>query len=109
MRLAAFPDFPHQEFPLCCSPPMHHRFLLVGALALAGVTHVRAQTAPAATPSLDVHATAVPPKIDGVLSPGEWNGAAHSDALRMVEPTEGGVPTERTEFWVTYDADNFYV
>ena len=53
--------------------------------------------------------TLTPPKIDGVLSPGEWDGAAHSDALTMVEPIEGGVPTERTEFWVTYDPDTIYV
>lgn len=62
-----------------------------------------------AAPSLDVHPIPTPPVIDGVLRPGEWDAAAHSDALRMVEPTEGGVPTERTEFWVTFDADNLYV
>jgi hypothetical protein len=62
-----------------------------------------------AAPSLDVHPAAKPPVIDGVLRPGEWDAAAHTDALRMVEPVEGSVPTERTEFWVTFDADNLYV
>jgi len=62
-----------------------------------------------AAPSLDVHATATPPKIDGVIGEAEWAGAAHSDAFRMVEPTEGAEVTERTEFWVTFDADNLYV
>jgi hypothetical protein len=88
---------------------MHHRFLLVAALALTSPAIAPAQVAPTATPSLDLRPTTVPPKIDGLLTPGEWDGAAHSDNLRMVEPTEGGEPTERTEFWVTYDADNFYV
>ncbi len=81
---------------------------LAAAIVLMAATALAAPAAPAA-PSLDVHATATPPRIDGVLSPGEWDTAAHSDALTMVEPTEGGIPTERTEFWVTYDADNIYV
>ncbi len=87
---------------------MPHRPLLVAALALLGAPLVFSQSN-STVPSLNVHATTTPPKIDGVLSPGEWDGAAHSDAFHMVEPTEGGTPTERTEFWVTYDADTLYV
>ena len=60
-------------------------------------------------PSLDVRATTTPPAIDGVLAPGEWDAAAHSDVFRQVEPVENGDVTERTEFWVTYDKDYFYV
>jgi hypothetical protein len=85
------------------------RYFLMAALALAGAAAAWAQVAPRTTPSLDIHATMHPPKIDGVLSPGEWEGATHSDDFKMVEPVEGGVPTERTEMWVTYDADTFYV
>ncbi len=59
-------------------------------------------------PSLVVRPTATPPKIDGVLDDPVWRDAAHSDAFRQVEPAENGEPTERTEFWVTYDADNIY-
>ena len=66
-------------------------------------------TALAAAPSLDIHPTTTPPKIDGILSPGEWTGAAHSDVFRQVIPLENAAPTERTEFWVTYDADTIYV
>ncbi len=96
---------------------MHHRPHLVAALALLAALSSPApakEDAPApqqaaATPFLDVHPIATPPKIDGVISPGEWDGAAHSDALTMVEPIEGGVPTERTEFWVTYDPDTIYI
>jgi len=87
---------------------MPHRPLLVAALAMLAASLAFSQSSGPA-PSLDVHPTATPPKIDGILSPGEWDAAAHSDALRMVEPVEGGTPTERTEFWVTYDADYIYV
>ena len=76
---------------------------LAAAIALLAVTVL------SAAPALDVRPTKTPPKIDGVLSPGEWDDAAHTDALTMVEPIEGGVPTERTEFWVTYDPDTIYV
>lgn len=61
------------------------------------------------TTSLDVHATLAPPKIDGVISPGEWAAAAHSDAFRQIEPRENVPPVERTEFWVTYDSDFVYI
>jgi len=60
-------------------------------------------------PSLAVHATGTPPKIDGIISPGEWNESAHSDAFRQVEPVEGGPVKERTEFWISYDKDYLYV
>jgi hypothetical protein len=66
-------------------------------------------TARDGAPALEVQPAAPPPKIDGVLSPGEWEGAAHSDAFRQVAPLENVEPTERTEFWVTHDADHVYV
>ncbi|MDI1319075.1 MAG: DUF5916 domain-containing protein [bacterium] len=77
--------------------------LLAAAIVVLAATTLRA------APSLEVHPTTTPPKIDGVISEGEWGGAAHSGAFTMVEPTEGGAVTERTEFWVTYDADTVYV
>jgi hypothetical protein len=66
-------------------------------------------TVRAATPTLDVTPTATPPKIDGVLDDAAWRSAAHSDTFRQVFPTENVAPTERTEIWVTYDADSVYV
>ncbi|MSU46488.1 MAG: hypothetical protein EXS42_05055 [Lacunisphaera sp.] len=62
-----------------------------------------------AVPSLEVRPTPTPPVIDGVINPAEWTGAAHSDAFRQVTPLENAAPTERTELWLTYDADNIYV
>lgn len=77
------------------------------SLMVAGVW--LAATALVAAPSLDVRPSAAPPKIDGVLRPGEWDSAAHSDAFRQITPLENAAPTERTEFWVTFDADTIYV
>lgn len=58
---------------------------------------------------LAVTPTATPPAIDGVIHADEWRGAAHSDAFRQIYPGEGAPPSERTEFWVTYDSDHLYV
>jgi len=78
----------------------HFFFLFLAGTGLAALR---------AAPALDVRATTTPPVIDGVISPGEWDAAAHSDAFRQVYPAENAAPTERTEFWITYDADNVYV
>lgn len=66
-------------------------------------------TALSAAPSLDVRPTLTPPKIDGVLDDAAWRDAAHSDAFRQIIPLENAAPTERTEFWITYDRENIYV
>lgn len=63
----------------------------------------------AAAPLLEVRPTSTPPVIDGVLQPGEWSGAAHTDAFRQIIPVEDVDPTERTEFWVTFDANYLYI
>jgi len=63
----------------------------------------------AAAPSLDVRPTAIPPVIDGRLDDPAWRTAAYSDALRQLAPLEDAPPTERTEFWVTFDSDFIYV
>lgn len=63
----------------------------------------------AAAPVLEVSPTSAPPVIDGVIDDAAWAAAAHSDAFRQVSPLENVDPTERTEFWVTYDSDHLYV
>jgi len=62
-----------------------------------------------AAPVLEVRPTATPPVIDGVLDDPAWQHAAGSDAFQEVYPGEGIAPSERTEFWVTYDADHVFV
>ncbi len=63
----------------------------------------------AAAPVLEIRATAMPPVIDGVLDDAAWIDAGHSDGFRQIYPAEDAAPTERTEFWVTFDADNIYI
>ncbi len=63
----------------------------------------------AAPPALTITATTQPPRIDGVISPGEWDGAATSSAFRQILPLENADPTELTEFWVTHDANLIYI
>ena len=82
---------------------MHHCFHWVATLGLLAATGL------SAAPSLDVRATSTPPKIDGVIDDLVWRAAAHSDSFRQVFPGEDIDPTEKTEFWITYDADNLYV
>src|SRR5262245_56795251 len=79
------------------------RFLRPLALAVLGASLLRA------APALELTPTAAPPKIDGHLDDLAWKSAAHTDAFRQVSPQENVAPTERTEFWVTYDADAIYV
>ena len=76
---------------------------------LAAVFLLVAATGLFAAPSLDVRPAATPPKIDGVIDDLAWRDAAHSDSFRQVSPDENTAPTEHTEFWITYDADNLYV
>ena len=76
---------------------------MLAAIALTAIS------TSSAAPSLDVHATATPPKIDGALDDSAWRDAAHSDAFRQISPLEDADPTERTELWVTYDADCVYI
>ncbi|MBS0662940.1 MAG: carbohydrate binding family 9 domain-containing protein [Verrucomicrobia bacterium] len=89
---------------------LHHRLRLACALALlAGTGGIGARAALPGIPSLAVHPTAVPPVIDGRLDDPAWRDAAHSLAFRQIAPLENAEPTERTEFWVTFDANHLYV
>lgn len=82
------------------------RFLCTAVLAAAIAL---APAARAQSPALDVLPTAAAPRIDGVLSPGEWAGAVHSDAFRQITPEENVAPSERTEFWITFDPHYLYI
>ena len=86
--------------------PLRHSLFLVSVACLAALPSVALAKE---KPALDVHATTTPPVIDGVLDDPAWQQAAHSDAFRQIYPAENADPTERTEFWITFDADNIYV
>jgi len=49
------------------------------------------------------------PKIDGLLDDPAWAGAAAFSGFRMVFPTPGGEPTEKTELRIVYDEANLYL
>ncbi len=49
------------------------------------------------------------PKIDGHLSDPVWKEAPPFTEFRMVEPTAGADPTERTEVRILYDEANLYI
>jgi hypothetical protein len=66
-------------------------------------------TSLAAAPQLEINPTSTPPVIDGVLDDAAWLAAAHSDAFLQTYPGDGTAPSERTEFWVTFDRDNLYI
>jgi len=46
--------------------------------------------------------------IDGVLDEQAWQGKGYSDFIQS-DPTDGALPTEKTEVWVAFDDKNLYV
>ena len=50
-----------------------------------------------------------PPIIDGVLDDAAWQSITPISDFHLVRPTDGGIPSERTEVYITYDDENLYV
>ncbi len=46
------------------------------------------------------------PGLDGIIAPGEWNGAFKG---KLVELRSGGKPVQDTEYYIGCDRDNLYV
>jgi hypothetical protein len=58
----------------------------------------------------DVQFTSTPPVIDGVVSAGEWNGAAAAaGAWGVLREAEGELDTENNRFRMMWDANNLYI
>ena len=49
------------------------------------------------------------PRIDGRMEDAAWQAATAFTEFRMVEPTPGQDPTERTELRIVYDDANIYI
>jgi len=49
------------------------------------------------------------PVIDGVLDDDAWSQAVRIEDLHQFQPVDHGTPSEKTEFFVSYDDDYFYV
>ena len=56
----------------------------------------------------DLSQTTKPPVLDGKLGAGEWDGALKMDNFKTFQPDYGKEPSQRTEGYFLYDADNFY-
>ncbi len=51
-----------------------------------------------------------PPKIDGVLFPGEWDSAVKADLNHQVYPNQDDTPaSEKTAAYIAYDRENIYI
>ncbi|MHB8055320.1 MAG: carbohydrate binding family 9 domain-containing protein, partial [Candidatus Aminicenantales bacterium] len=58
--------------------------------------------------TLELALTPKPPQIDGILEPGEWAGAYAMNDFETFQPDYGKAPTQKTEAYFLYDADNLY-
>jgi hypothetical protein len=58
--------------------------------------------------SVKIVSIELPPRIDGVLTSGEWDRAARLEIASQIEPVNGAAGTERTEAFLMYDRENLY-
>jgi hypothetical protein len=58
---------------------------------------------------LDLQQWDAAPVIDGALDDAVWGRATRIDDLHQFQPVDHGEPTERSEFFIFYDEDFFYV
>ena len=59
--------------------------------------------------SLKIVRTETAPKVDGILTEGEWDNAQKAVLEKQYEPQENAAATERTEVLFLYDKDNLYI
>jgi len=90
------------------------RSLLCSLLLLAAASDAQAQSSDTGftlhlKPQLDVHRRAGDIHIDGSLDDEGWKSAARSSDFTAVLPIPNSRPKEKTEAYVTYDDDYFYV
>ena len=78
---------------------------LITAVAL---TAVFLPVSLSALTTLELATTAKPPVIDGKLDPGEWDGAYAMSEFKTFQPDYGKEPSQKTEAYFLYDADNLY-
>lgn len=53
--------------------------------------------------------TKTPPKIDGIISKGEWANALKINRMYQVSPGDNTPPSDKTIFYLSYDSKNIYV
>jgi hypothetical protein len=62
-----------------------------------------------AASSVRVVKLTTPPKVDGVLSEGEWGAAASCELRYQTEPGDNAPASERTDVFLAYDREHLYV
>jgi hypothetical protein len=77
------------------------------APAPAASPAVRPASATAAPPPVLAKAPA-PPVIDGVLDDPAWDSGLRYDGFKTFKPDYGKEASQKTEAWISYDAENFY-
>jgi Carbohydrate family 9 binding domain-like/Domain of unknown function (DUF5916) len=83
--------------------------VLLGSVALCAALGAGAQPAETGDKTVRIVRTDAPPVIDGKLDDAVWQNAALIDDFHQVRPSDGGVPSERTEVRLLYDKDYLYI
>lgn len=91
------------------SNTMSNLLFLIFALIILSAIISNAQTPNSLSAAIKINRTDTPPQIDGVLSSGEWEKATKTELFYQKDPQENDKPTERTEVYLTFDKENFYV
>jgi hypothetical protein len=61
------------------------------------------------TSTAQIRRTNLEPVLDGMLDDPIWQEATIITQFHQVQPVDHGEPTERSEFYITYDENNFYM
>jgi hypothetical protein len=69
----------------------------------------KAAAAPRAQSQIKLAKLAAPPKIDGVMSEGEWRAAVKVELGYQIQPGDNVPASERTEVFLAYDRERLYV
>lgn len=57
----------------------------------------------------DIRKTTLTPVLDGVLDDAIWQESTKITDLHQTQPVDHGEPSEESEFYISYDENNFYV
>jgi hypothetical protein len=78
-------------------------------LALALAYPARSQIVSENQTSIKIARAENAPKIDGVLSEGEWKNAVRVELTHQYEPQQSAQATERTEAFLMFDKEFLYI
>jgi hypothetical protein len=77
---------------------------MAAVLLLLGWGSLEAQS----KPTMDAHAAAEPPRIDGILGETEWGEPVATGDWLSYNPLHGDRVPQQTTVWISYDADALY-